>query len=196
MSREFLRGAADGAAVPAVSSTRMRSGPSMARAPVVMALADPAVAHTSPSLAEPGSKAESGLRRAPVERSSSLVSTGVAARAHLSGSVVATPTDAACTSTCSSLIVVCWPPCPGTFHTIRTDLRPVAVKLRDRREDLDRRHARVGGAERGHVDAAVIDRMGAKISMAESDAPGQFRPGRAGSAVRVAGATVAVDAQL
>ena len=53
---------------------------------------------------------------------------------------------------------------PEAGDPLRPDRGLVAVVLGDRREELQRLHAAPAGAERGHVDAARVDGMGADQS--------------------------------
>ena len=50
------------------------------------------------------------------------------------------------------------------LHPLGPDGRLVAVVLRDGGEDLERRGAGAGGAPGRHVDAAVVDGVGAEVA--------------------------------
>src|SRR5689334_14233389 len=49
-----------------------------------------------------------------------------------------------------------------SLNTLRTDRHLVAVVLGDRGEDLQRLHTGASRAARGHVDAAIVDRVSAQ----------------------------------
>ena len=54
-------------------------------------------------------------------------------------------------------------------HALGSDRALVAVVLRDGGEDLQRAHARVARPARGHVDAAVVDRVCAEVVVHERE---------------------------